>query len=76
MNKWIEILFGLVLIVGTILVGYYWGAMGILVAAVEFLKGGVFWFLIFIGFLFTQPFASVFLLSVYEEKLKKFPEKT
>ena len=31
---------------------------------------------VFIGFLFTQPFASVFLLSVYEEKLKKFPEKT
>ena len=24
---------------------------------------------IFIGFLFTQPFASVFLLSVYEEKV-------
>jgi hypothetical protein len=24
---------------------------------------------VFVGFLFTQPFASVFLLSVYEEKV-------
>lgn len=27
----------------------------------------------FIGFLFTQPFAAVFLLSVYEEKIKTSP---
>ena len=61
MNKWLEILIGLILIIGIILVGFYssiyawtifgkslnlWGAAWIL------LKGGVFWFVIMIGVLF------------------------
>lgn len=61
MNKWIEILFGLILVIGVILVGYYsaantWTIAG---ASLDFrhaawivLKGGVFWFVVMIGVLF------------------------
>jgi len=61
MNKWIEILLGLILINGTILLAYVsqeW--MGINIsfefwnAAWVFLKGGVVWFLILIGLLFIM----------------------
>lgn len=57
MNKWMELLLGLVLVIGAILVAFYspvwfgeawnfWSAAGI------FLKGGVFWFIVMIGVLF------------------------
>jgi len=55
MNKWIEILVGLILIVGAIYVAWglplmaSWG-----VAAIEFLKGGIVWFVIMIGLLFLM----------------------
>jgi len=59
MNKWIEILFGLVLIIGAILVAWYsqqwcgdfWNFKH---AAWEFLKGGLFWFIALIGLLFLM----------------------
>lgn len=59
MNKWIEILLGLVLIIGAILIAWYslslWGSFwNFKIAAWEFLKGGVFWFIIMIGLLFLM----------------------
>jgi hypothetical protein len=63
MNKWIEIILGLILIVGMILVGYYssvlhWTVYGKSLnfwhAAWEFLKGGIFWLVIMIGLLFLM----------------------
>ena len=61
MNKWTELLLGLVLVIGAILVGYYSSVQGWMIAGKslnfwnagwEFLKGGVFWFVIMIGALF------------------------
>jgi hypothetical protein len=61
MNKWLEILLGLVLIVGMILIAYYsvtWVVAGKSLnfwhAGWEFLKGGIFWFVIMIGLLFLM----------------------
>ena len=59
MNKWLEILVGLILIVGAILVAWYspfwWGSTwNFRHAAWEFLKGGVFWFVALIGLLFLM----------------------
>ncbi len=60
MNKWVEILLGLVLLVGIILIAwcssiYSWTLFGkslnFLSAAWIFLKGGIFWFVVMIGFL-------------------------
>lgn len=50
MNKWLEILIGLIFIIAAILLWVYniWG-MGM--AALEFLKGGIVWFIILIGLL-------------------------
>ncbi len=60
MNKWIEILIGLILIVGMILIGYYsqdWVVAGkslnFLSSAWTVLKGGIFWFFVGIGALFV-----------------------
>lgn len=55
MNKWSELLLGLVLVLGAILVAYYsqgWGAWNFWNAAGEFFKGGVFWLVAMIGALF------------------------
>ncbi len=53
MNKWIEIIFGLILVVGTILVWGYsaqWGSFwNFGTAAWELLKGGLVWFVLLIG---------------------------
>ena len=63
MNKWLELLLGLILVVGMILVGHYssiqaWEIAGrslnFLHAGWEFLKGGIFWFVIMIGLLFIM----------------------
>lgn len=63
MNKWIEILLGLILIIGMILIGYYssvytWEVLGKSLnfwnAGWQFLKGGIFWFIIMIGLLFLM----------------------
>lgn len=55
MNKWMEIIVGLVLLIGAILVWIYssqWGAFDFGTAAWEFLKGGLMWLVILVGLLF------------------------
>jgi TRAP-type C4-dicarboxylate transport system permease small subunit len=57
MNKWAELLFGLILVIAAIWItwfsGIWWGEFwNFKHAAWEFLKGGVFWFVVMIGFLF------------------------
>lgn len=58
MNKWVELLLGLIIIVGMILIGwasstYSWTILGkdlnLLHSAWILFKGGIFWFLIGIG---------------------------
>jgi hypothetical protein len=57
MNKWAEIILGLILIIVAVLVwaySYQWGFWNFGAAAWEFLKGGVIWFVIMIGLLFLM----------------------
>lgn len=58
MNKWLEILVGLILVVAAILVWSYslqWGGFWDFgTAAWEVLKGGLIWFVIMIGLLFLM----------------------
>jgi len=57
MNKWVEILLGLILIIAAVLVWAYTNGIGFWdfgTAAWEFLKGGVIWFVIMIGLLFLM----------------------
>lgn len=63
MNKWVEILLGLVLIIGMILLAFYssvfgWTLFGkslnFLSAGWIFLRGGIFWLVILIGLLFLM----------------------
>ena len=49
MNKWSEILFGLILVVASVLIGFY--SPSWLASAVTFLKGGILWFMLGIGLL-------------------------
>ena len=54
MNKWLEIILGLILLIAAILVWIYsleWGFWNFGTAAWEFLKGGVLWLVIIIGLL-------------------------
>ncbi len=53
MNKWSEIILGLILLIVAVLFWVYnW--MGFGTAALEFLKGGLVWFVILIGLLFIM----------------------
>lgn len=57
MNKWLEILFGLILVAGSIYVAWginnpFWQGFGS--AAIQFLQGGIVWFVILIGLLFLM----------------------
>jgi TRAP-type C4-dicarboxylate transport system permease small subunit len=57
MNKWLELLLGLIFVIGAIWVAWFspiwWGdTWNFRYAAWEFLKGGVFWFIVMIGALF------------------------
>lgn len=48
MNKWLELLLGLILVIAGILIWFYfWGP-----AALAFLQGAIVWFLIGLGALF------------------------
>ncbi len=60
MNKWMEIIIGLILTIGTILIAfissiYNWVLFGknfnLLYSAWVFFKGGIFWLILLIGFL-------------------------
>ena len=53
MNKWAEILIGLIFVVIAV---YAWmtNLYGFGTAALEFLKGGIVWFIIMIGLLFLM----------------------
>ena len=50
MNKWFELLIGLILVTAAV---YAWGMnfSGMGTAALSFLKGGIVWFVIMMGFL-------------------------
>ena len=55
MNKWMELLVGLILVLVPIVAAFYsqtWGIWNFWTAAGEFFKGGIFWFFIMIGALF------------------------
>jgi len=59
MNKWTELLLGLILVIAAILIAFYsqnWGAWGVSfnfwTPAWTFLKGGIFWFIVMLGVLF------------------------
>ena len=63
MNKWLELLLGLILVIGAILVAWYssvyscrlWGiGFNFLSPAWAFFKGGLIWFVIMIGLLFIM----------------------
>ena len=58
MNKWLELLLGLILVNGVILLGWYSGEWGSFWnfkhATWEFFKGGLVWFVIMIGLLFIM----------------------
>ena len=60
MNKWVEILSGLILLIGMILIAWFssaysWALFGkdfdFLHSAWIFLKGGIFWLVTFVGIL-------------------------
>jgi hypothetical protein len=53
MNKWIELLLGLILLVGTIYVAWATPFLGNLgAAAMQFLKGAAVWLVMLLGILF------------------------
>jgi hypothetical protein len=55
MNKWMELIVGLILVIAPITLAFYsqnWGMWNFWLAAWEFLKGGIFWFILMIGVLF------------------------
>jgi len=59
MNKWTELLLGLILLVGVILVAWYspiwWGeSWNFRSAAWTFFKGGLFWLIALVGLLFIM----------------------
>ena len=56
MNKWSELLVGLILIIVAIVVAWYsqtWGSWNFWNAAGQFFKGGLFWMIVMIGALFV-----------------------
>ena len=57
MNKWLEILLGLILIIVAVLIWAYTLGLGFWdfgAAAWEFLKGGIVWLIILLGLLFLM----------------------
>jgi len=55
MNKWAELLLGLILVIGAIVAAWYsqnWGAWNFWNAAGAFFKGGLFWLIVMVGGLF------------------------
>jgi len=57
MNKWIEILIGLIFVIAAVLIGFLtlpYGFWDFGHAAWEFFKGGILWFILMIGLLFLM----------------------
>ena len=52
MNKWVELILGILLILTVILAAIY--NNNIWISAKEFLKGGIFWLIALIGLLFVM----------------------
>jgi hypothetical protein len=55
MNKWAELLVGLILIIIPIIIAFYsqtWGIWNFWAAAGQFFLGGLFWLIVLIGILF------------------------
>ena len=55
MNKWVELLVGLILVIAAVVIAFYsqnWGLWNFWSSAWAFLKGGIFWFVMMIGVLF------------------------
>lgn len=55
MNKWAELLVGLILLIGAIIFGWYsqyWGTWNFWSAAWTVLKGGLWWLVVMVGALF------------------------
>jgi hypothetical protein len=52
MNKWAEILLGLIFVVAAILIGFYYPDW--LASALVVLKGGILWFLLGIGLILVM----------------------
>jgi hypothetical protein len=53
MNKWLELLIGLILVIVPIVV-WIFNLWGFGEAALEFLKGGLIWFFLLLGLLFIM----------------------
>jgi len=53
MNKWLEILVGLILVIIAV-IAWVMNPWGLGTAALEFLKGGIIWFVILLGLLFLM----------------------
>ena len=54
MNKWLELLLGLIFVVGAIYFAWGFSPSNWGVAALQFLKGGIVWLVILIGLLFIM----------------------
>ncbi len=52
MNKWLELIIGLVLLIFPIYIAWGMNIFGLGDAATEFFKGGIVWFVIMVGLLF------------------------
>lgn len=52
MNKWLELLIGLVLVIAPIIIAGYYPSFGWWSAALSVLKGGIFWAVVGLGALF------------------------
>jgi hypothetical protein len=53
MNKWLELIFGLILVIGMLLFSFYsqsWGSWDFWSPAISLLKGGIFWAILGVGF--------------------------
>lgn len=55
MNKWAELLLGLILVIVPIIIAFYsqsWGTWNFWAPAGEFFKGALFWVIVMVGALF------------------------
>ena len=78
MNKWSELLLGLILIIAPIFIAFYsqnWGAWNFWSSAGTFFKGGLFWFIIMIGVLFVLLGISDLKESTHNQSPQSRPQQ-